>query len=142
MSATPEDRPVSRRQVLGETVAAGLATLLDQGPTPRVVAASPAQRDLVRIENRKPGTTDWLLKNVWIDPQTRYRSPRIEGYCSRTSLRAGETLRIMVSTNPASPFTVDLFRLGYYGGKGGRHLHRFGPLAGKGQADPEIGVER
>lgn len=121
-------------------MAAGLASWLD--PFPRAFAAAPAQRELIRDENRKPGTTDWLLKNVWIDPQTRYRSPRIEGYCSHTSLRAGETLKIMVSTNPASKFTIDVFRLGYYGGKGGRLLERFGPFAGQVQPDPAVGEER
>src|SRR5690349_15870218 len=122
MAPTPDDLSVSRRRLLGGTVAAGLASWLD--PFPRTFAAAPAQRELIRDENRKPGTTDWLLKNVWIDPKTRYRSPRIEGYCSHTSLRAGETLKIMVSTNPASKFTIDVFRLGYYGGKGGRLLER------------------
>ena len=48
----------------------------------------------------------------------------------------------MVSTNPPSPFVIDLFRLGYYGGQGGRHLQRLGPFTGKVQPDPEIGVER
>lgn len=139
MSPTPDEPSVSRRQLLGGTVAAGLASLLE--PFPRAFA-TPAQRDLIRDENRKPGTTDWLLKNVWIDPKTRYRSPRIEGYCSHTSLRAGETLKIMVSTNPASRFTIDVFRLGYYGGKGGRLVQRFGPLAGQVQPDPEVGEER
>src|SRR5688572_20820459 len=51
----------------------------------------------IRTENERPGTTDWLLTNTRIDPATKYRCPWIEGYCSRTSLRAGETLEIMVS---------------------------------------------
>ena len=45
-------------------------------------------------------------------------------------MQAGETIEIKVSTNPASKFTLDLYRLGYYGGKGGRFIERFGPLAG------------
>ena len=48
----------------------------------------------------------------------------------------------MVSTNPASPFVIDVFRLGYYGGKGGRHLVRLGPFGGKVQRDPAVGIER
>ncbi|HZP81059.1 MAG TPA: N,N-dimethylformamidase beta subunit family domain-containing protein [Chthonomonadaceae bacterium] len=103
---------------------------------------TPAQPDLIRAENAKPGTTDWMLTNTRVDPATKYRCPWIEGYCSRTSVRAGETIEIMVSTNPASPFVLDLYRLGYYGGKGGRHLAQLGPFSGKPQPDPEIGVER
>src|SRR6202040_3429654 len=110
---------------------------------PEVPAATgTARRALIRDENEQPGTTDWLLKNTRVDPKTKYRCPWIEGYCSHTSLRAGDTLAIMVSTNPPSPFVIDLYRLGYYGGKGGRHLQRLGPFKGTAQPDPEVGEER
>jgi hypothetical protein len=39
----------------------------------------PAPSDLVRRENQKPGTRDWILKNTRIDPATKYRCPWIEG---------------------------------------------------------------
>src|SRR6185295_4223118 len=71
--------------------------------------------DLIRRENEKPGTRDWLLQNARIEPATKYRCPWIEGYCSRTSVRAGESITFHVSTNPPSRFTLDLYRLGYYG---------------------------
>jgi len=128
-----------RRRILKGAVAAGLGGLIDARGVARANGARP---EMIREENAKPGTADWRLDKVWIDPKSRYRSPRIEGYCSRTSLRAGESLRVMVSTNPASAFTLDVYRLGYYGGKGGRRVLRLGPLAGKVQPDPEVGVER
>ena len=56
-------------------------------------------------ENQRAGTRDWLLTKTGIDPDTKYRCPWIEGYCSHTSVRAGETLAFHVSTNPPSPFT-------------------------------------
>ena len=92
--------------------------------------------DLVRRENQKPGTRDWLLQKTKIDPATKYRCPWIEGYCSRTSLRAGERVSFHVSTNPASPFTIDLYRMGFYGGAGGRHVLSLGPFKGRVQPDP------
>src|SRR5260370_18176548 len=112
---------VDRRELLKGAAAFGLASdlaPLTAGPT---MAASP---DLIKAENQKPGTTDWLLKNTRVDPKTRWRCPWIEGYCSHTSIRAGERLEITVSTNPPSPFVIDLYRLGSYDGKGGRHLPR------------------
>ena len=42
-----------------------------------------------------------MTTNVRIDPETKYRSPWIEGYASKTSVRPGETISIHVSTNPA-----------------------------------------
>jgi N,N-dimethylformamidase beta subunit-like, C-terminal len=102
-----------------------------------------AQRsDAIRAENAKPGTTDWLLTTVRADANSIYRCPWIEGYCSRTSVRAGDSLDFFVSTNPPSLFVIDLYRLGYYGGRGGRFMTRLGPFSGKVQPDPAVGVER
>jgi hypothetical protein len=102
----------------------------------------PAGADIIRRENEKPGTREWMLTNTRIDPETKYRCPWIEGYCSHTSIRAGETLRIFVSANPASEFTLDVYRLGYYGGDGGRLMEKLGPFPGKAQPEPEIGAKR
>ncbi len=98
--------------------------------------------ELIRAENARPGTRDWMLTNPRIDPTTKYRCPWIEGYCSATSVRAGETIRFHVSTNPAADFTIELYRLGYYGGEGGRFVQKLGPFAGRLQADPPIGEKR
>jgi hypothetical protein len=125
--------------VLHGAAAAGLASLL----APLAPAEpAPARRDLIPAENDRPGSTAWMLDNTRVDPETKYRCPWVEGYCSHTSLRAGDTLRVMVSTNPPSPFVLDLYRLGYYQGKGGRHLLRLGPFKGQVQPDPEVGPER
>src|SRR5262249_12315722 len=103
---------LNRRDVLRSATAAGLIPALQPlaGVLPQTAAA---RRDLIRAENEKAGTTDWLLQHTRVDPKTKYRCPWIEGYGSHTSIRAGETLRIMVSTNPPSPFVIDLYRLGY-----------------------------
>lgn len=79
---------------------------------------------LIRRENEKPGTRDWLVTNTYTDPDTWWRSPRIEGYCSEVSVRAGDSLKIMVSTNPVSEFSLEIFRTGYYGGTGARSVPR------------------
>ena len=104
--------------------------------------APTARKSDIRFENTKQGTTDWLFTNTRVDPKAKYRCPWVEGYCSRNSVRAGETIEFMVSTDPSSPFVLDLYRLGYYGGKGGRHVVRLGPLNGKPQPDPSVGIER
>ena len=98
--------------------------------------------DLVQAENRRPGTTEWLLEHPRIDTATRYRCPWIEGYCSRASVGAGEDLHFYVSTHPATEFTIDLYRMGYYGGAGGRLMKRLGPVAGRPQPDPVVGPNR
>src|SRR6185436_7638056 len=98
--------------------------------------------DLIRAENARAGTRDWVLAHPRIDPATRFRCPWIEGYCSRTSVRAGDTISFHVSTNPPSSFTLDIYRMGHYQGNGGRHLQRLGPFNGVTQPDPDIGPNR
>ena len=100
---------------------------------------APVGRNPIQLENAKPGTRDWMLTNHYIDPDTWWRSPRIEGYCSEPSVRVGETLKIMVSTNPVRKFDLEIFRTGYYGGDGARSMMKFESIQGKVQPDPPIG---
>ena len=110
--------------------------------TSRISRTTPGQpNDIVR-ENQHPGTQDWLLVNARIDAATKYRCPWIEGYCSRASVRAGQSLSVFVSTNPASDFSLEIYRMGYYGGAGARLISKLGPFQGQTQMDPLIGENR
>ena len=42
----------------------------------------------------------------------------IEGYASEASALPGDTLQFHVSTSPAAPYRIELYRLGWYGGAG------------------------
>jgi hypothetical protein len=135
----------NRREVLKSLAGAGVVVALPGcGLLPRQSTRGPRepQPDAIRRENVKPGTRDWLLTKTRIDPATKYRCPWIEGYCSHTSLRAGETIRFFISTNPPSSFRIDLYRLGFYGGNGGRHVASLGPFSGTAQPDPSVGPAR
>ena len=81
---------LNRRQLLKGAASVGIASALS--PL-RETASAQASRDLIRSENEKAGTTDWLLQNTRVDPKTRYRCPWIEEYCSHTSIRAGGIVR-------------------------------------------------
>ena len=129
--------PLTRRDLLKAAATAGLAAAI--APLGGCAAATTRRRDAIRRENENPGTTDWMLTNTRVEPVAKYRSPGIEGFCSRNSVRAGETIEFKISTNPPSPVVIDLYRLGYYGGKGGRHLTRLGPFQGIVQPDPPVG---
>src|SRR5580658_2773085 len=106
------------------------------------LTARTVQSDRIKTENAREGTTDWQLTYVKFDAKAKYRQSLIEGYCTRTSVSAGEKLGICVSTDPASTFTIDLYRLGYYGGTGGRLIKTMGPFEGKPQKVPEVGEKR
>jgi hypothetical protein len=55
---------------------------------------------------------------------------------------AGESIDFMVSADPPGKFTIDVFRMGYYGGRGARLMTTLGPLAGKAQPMPPVGPRR
>lgn len=90
------------------------------------------------VENQREGALDWQLTRVRVDDRG-FRSPWIEGYCSRQSVRAGEAIDIMVSTNPPQRFEIEIFRMGYYGGRGARLITKLGPFDGVTQPDPSKG---
>ncbi len=106
------------------------------------MSAPPRDPDLIRRENARPGTRDWLLDNPRIDSASRFRCPWIEGYCSATSVRAGESISFHVSTDPPSAFTLELYRMGHYSGSGARSVLRLGPFRGTAQPEPPVGAKR
>jgi hypothetical protein len=123
----------NRRQALGALAAAAAAGGLTSA------ARAPG---LVAGENAKPGTTDWQLTYIKFDAKNKLRQSLVEGYCTRMGVKAGEKIGFCVRTEPASPFTIDIYRLGYYGGTGGRHITTLGPFEGKPQPVPPVGPMR
>ncbi|HWW01977.1 MAG TPA: N,N-dimethylformamidase beta subunit family domain-containing protein [Candidatus Acidoferrum sp.] len=86
--------------------------------------------NVTTAENALPGTTDWKLTNpVTVGYGTNYgdrewptlRTRAIEGYASATSVNKGDWLTFYVSTTSPS-FSLEIFRMGYYGGLGGRRM--------------------
>jgi hypothetical protein len=106
-------------------------------------ATSASEGNVIVRENKKDGTTAWLI-NV---PEKRCEYPdhqwcrrsEVEAFCSKTSYFAGDTLNIFVSTDPASTYTIDIYRMGYYGGKGGRLVKSVEAKQGKPQPVPVAG---
>jgi hypothetical protein len=107
-------------------------------------ATAVAQPNPVQVENAQPGTTDWLLTRVVRHDDEIYergwhRRRAIEAYASHTSVRAGETLNVHVSTDPVNQYIVNIYRMGYYGGAGARLMRTIGPLQGTAEATPQDG---
>ncbi|MBM79016.1 MAG: hypothetical protein CMJ78_00280 [Planctomycetaceae bacterium] len=131
---------LNRRDVLKGAALAGAAASLS-GAIPadgqERVKDGRTRSTLIREENAKPGARDWQLTRVRIN-KPKFRTSLIEGYCSHQSISSGETLRIHVSTEPARRFTIDIYRMGYYGGTGARHMTQLGPLAGSTQPVPDM----
>jgi hypothetical protein len=78
-------------------------------------------------ENSHEGAKDWWGKHAPPD--------LIEGYATQCSARPGDVLELHVSTRPAARYRIDVYRLGWYGGRGARMLAQH-PSAGDLQGLP------
>src|SRR4029079_7327161 len=81
--------------------------------SPRTTAITP--QNPVQLENAKAGTSEWRLTNPG------YASGTIEGYASLTSVNRGGQIKLFVNTVDPS-YTLEVFRIGYYQGLGGRRM--------------------
>jgi len=89
------------------------------------IPVSPA----IVAENRKKGTAWWVT--------TPQNAGDIEGYASQVSAVAGDKVALFVSTK-APQFHVEAYRMGYYGGVGGRLVWQSTPVTGTRQPTPSL----
>jgi FG-GAP-like repeat/Viral BACON domain/Putative binding domain, N-terminal len=80
----------------------------------------------IQVENAKPGDPGWALVSE--------ANGEIEGYASATSINRGESIDLYVNTNPASTYTLTVYRLGWYNGDGARRM--LGPVTLSGIQQP------
>src|SRR5438132_14408566 len=78
----------------------------------------------IAVENQKPGNPDWEISKPAL-------AREIEGYATRTSVNAGDVIDLLVSTRDPR-YTIDVFRMGWYGGAGARRVA--GPIDREGIA--------
>ncbi|TMD64075.1 MAG: Ig domain-containing protein group 1 domain-containing protein, partial [Chloroflexi bacterium] len=83
----------------------------------------------VVVENQQPGSAAWTLTKTADDVNNQ-----IKGYASLTSVLQGGSISFSISVNPAQAYSIDVYRIGYYGGLGGRLRLHDGPFNGTPQA--------
>ena len=67
------------------------------------------------VENTRPGTENWKI------PNGRQATTEIQAYASAPSVQPGKNITFYVSTHQEGLYyAVDIYRLGWYGGTGGR----------------------
>ena len=105
-------------------IVAALGLVLSAALSP--VSPSDAQTaNPIVLENQRPGAA-----NVLTNLLSRYNSATIAGYADTTSVNLGKRISFKVSTSQPGPYTIDVYRLGYYGGSGARLVASSGVLAG------------
>ena len=84
-------------------------------PTP----PPPPRASPIAAENRLPGDTGWKLP---------VSMGTVAAYTDRASYLPGDTIAVHAAAQRAQAATWELWRLGYYGGKGGRRMLSGGPV--------------
>lgn len=110
------DGPNSNNTVIATADGVGITTFT------AIALPASGNENPITLENQNQGTTDWKI--------TRQASSQIAGYASATSVNKGSTIDFKVTLAQSGNFTIDVYRLGYYGGTGGRFITSSGAISG------------
>ncbi|MDT4894903.1 MAG: hypothetical protein QOE97_3938, partial [Pseudonocardiales bacterium] len=122
----------TRRAIVTRGLKSGLCVLLALQFVSVVVLAggsAAAAPNPVQAENGQPGTSQWRISLTPSDDTNN----QIMGYASATSVNLGDTITLFVTTNPVQSYSIDVYRIGYYQGLGGRLMQSVGSLTGVSQ---------
>lgn len=91
--------------------------------------AQQCQTNLVACENALPGQppSEWDINGAG--------NPTIQGFATDISVNRGQRIYFKIST-PATSYTIDIYRLGWYGGNGARRQATITPSASLPQNQP------
>ena len=81
-------------------------------------------------ENLNPGSRGWVLSAQGSGHDATDAVGQIKGYMSATSVNKGGQIDFKVSVSPAQNFTIEIYRVGWYGGMGGRLMLTTNSFAG------------
>ena len=121
-----------RASVVITMLVAGSAGLIAQQPARTTAPANPCAAPVNEIvaENCKPGhdSTEWDINGNG--------DPTIQGFATDISINKGERVEFKIATD-AGDYRIDVYRMGWYGGKGARKVATLKPSATLPQAQPE-----
>ncbi len=124
---TSTPTPTSSPTLTPTPTATAVPPTLTSTPT-LTPTATPVGNPIV-LENQQAGTNAWQLPNAGFRLADD-TSNQIKGYPLATSVNRGASLSFAVSVNPAQTFTVAIYRMGWYGGLGGRLMLQSGAVNG------------
>jgi hypothetical protein len=121
-----KDQWLSQRTKMGRLLGSLLllmliAIVVPANATPQQLATD----NPIVLENQQSGTSQWRIP---FGSAATDSGGQIKGYASATSVNKGQNITFYVSTNPAQTYTIDVYRMGWYQGLGGRLMQHIGPL--------------
>jgi hypothetical protein len=89
----------------------------------------PGSPNPIVAANQHPGTDAWRMGRPGYQTADD-RGQQIKGYASAASVNLLEAVKFYVTVSPAQNYNIDVYRMGWYGGQGGRLMQHIGPLPG------------
>ena len=111
----------STSMILGPSGGANTATATAVGVS-SVSFSAIAGPNAVFLENQKVGSSSWRISN--------YTVTDIAGYAGALSVQRGGTLPFKISVASPGAYSIEVYRIGYYGGAGARFMFNSGTLNG------------
>ena len=111
----------SRRILLSFVIPVLMGTALTPGSARSQCIANP-----IVCENQQPGTDAWRIDG----PISGDVDAEIQGYASATSVDLGGSIDFHVTVEGGNTWVIEIYRMGWYGGAGGRAMHTAGPFSG------------
>jgi hypothetical protein len=111
-----------RFKLVKTVLCASLLAILPAVRTTQAACSNP-----VACENQLPGDTDWQISGSG--------NADIQGFSTDISVNVGQTVFFKISTN-ASNYSLDIYRMGYYGGAGARKVATVNPSVSLPQTQP------
>ncbi|MEU8132082.1 N,N-dimethylformamidase beta subunit family domain-containing protein [Streptodolium elevatio] len=96
--------------------------------------ALPSRPGLVAAENARAGSAGWRLGGKTASDA----AGQIKGFATEAGIPVGGRLRLKVSVDRDQPFSIEVYRLGHYGGTGGRLVTRVEGVPGRRQEPPRL----
>jgi hypothetical protein len=93
-------------------------------------AVNIASGNPIPAENAKTGTDQWRVPWPGYTVSTDMKGGEIKGFAAVATVTPGATIPFKVTVNKAQKFSVDIYRLGYYKGLGGRLMLHAANLSG------------
>jgi hypothetical protein len=105
------------------------ATLSVVDSPPALAGPCDPPNNAIVCENSQPGTPreSWFIETMYGE---------IEGFGTQTSVQPGERIDFKIKT-PSVSYQVDIVRLGWYGGTGGRKVATVQPVVSLPQSQPQ-----
>lgn len=117
----PTESSIGRRRFLkGAATAAALTALPGVHP---FAAVSAGASQLIIDENRRTGSTGYRLQAPTNDDEV------LSGYARQDSVKVGGLLEVCILSKQTANVSAEVYRLGWYGGDGGRLMQRIDPVS-------------